>query len=129
MIITSANVFLLTEISFENLTFWMEVEAFHKITNVERLNIVAFQIFIKYPSCIYELVYNRYFGRGSEYELNIPDLVKSKIRDNLNKPDTHIFDEAQKVILSLMAEDIYPKFLASPRFQQLQSERFTSSDP
>ncbi len=56
--------FLHEHYNFENLTFWMEVESFRAFTSKEKLSVKALEIYIKY------------FGRGSDYELNIPDIVK-----------------------------------------------------
>lgn len=41
----------------------------------------------------------------------------------MKKPDRNTFNDAQKYILQLMAEDSYPKFLASDRYKQLMGKR------
>jgi len=96
--------------NYENLTFWLDVEAYKCITSKELRTQKAFEIFLKY------------FGKGSEYELNIPDMVKTRLRQRLANPEVDSFDEAQRSIVHLMAEDSYPKFLASERYHKLRRE-------
>jgi hypothetical protein len=89
------------------LAFWVDIEAFKAIENRDLLLRKAVELYVKY------------IGKGSEYELNIPDSVKSKLKERLKQPSAESFDDVQKSILQLMGEDLFPKFLKSERYLKL----------
>jgi Regulator of G protein signaling domain len=60
-----------------------------------------------------QAIYDKYITSGSDRELSTPPEVKRNIAERLQSNDIgcHLFQDAQKHVLSIMRVDILPKFL------------------
>ena len=69
---------------------------------------------LHFSSYLTEL-YDKFFVNTSPYELNVPGFLKRSITEKLNEDNTNVncFDEIQKYVVKMMAEDTYPKFLVN----------------
>jgi len=110
--LTEFREFLHDQYSHENLSFWLEVEEFRNQKDMTQVEIRAKEIFRKY------------FSEESTYELNVPAKTRLEIQEKLKTNCTlEIFKEAQYATLILMAEDCYPKFIASQRYKNLKEKK------
>lgn len=55
-------------------------------------------------------------------QINLDSRTRELTAAKMSKPDSQIFDLAQKRIQSLMEKDSYPRFLRSDVYQQLASQ-------
>ncbi|XP_076828483.1 regulator of G-protein signaling 13 [Brachyhypopomus gauderio] len=99
--------FLKSEFSDENIEFWVICEDYKKIKSASRLNSRAKKIF------------ERYIQTESPKEINIDYKTRELIKQNIKAPTTKCFDDAQKIVFSLMEKDSYPRFLRSDLYRTL----------
>ncbi|KAF4089535.1 hypothetical protein AMELA_G00067990 [Ameiurus melas] len=98
---TTFQAFLKSEFSDENIEFWMICEDFKKIKCTSRLSSRAKKIF------------ERYIQAEAPKEINIDHKTREHIKQNVQTPTRYCFEEAQKIVFSLMEKDSYPRFLRS----------------
>ncbi|XP_028833569.1 regulator of G-protein signaling 13 isoform X2 [Denticeps clupeoides] len=106
---TAFQTFLKSEFSYENIEFWLICEEYKKIKCSTRMSSRAKKIF----KC--------YIEAEAPKEINIDHHTRDLIRQNVKTPNTSCFDEAQKIVYSLMEKDSYPRFLKSDVYQALHS--------
>lgn len=99
--------FLKTEFSDENIEFWLVCEDYKKIKSSFRMSSRAKKIF------------KRYIQAEAAREINIDHKTRELIRRNIKAPTTECFDDAQRIVYSLMEKDSYPRFLRSDIYQAL----------
>ncbi|KAK2860945.1 hypothetical protein Q7C36_005111 [Tachysurus vachellii] len=99
--------FLKSEFSDENIEFWMKCEDFKKIRSNATLTSRAKKIF------------DRYIQAEAPREINIDHKTREIIKHNVQTPTRYCFDEAQKIVFSLMEKDSYPRFLRSDFYRAL----------
>ncbi|XP_053096189.1 regulator of G-protein signaling 14 isoform X1 [Pangasianodon hypophthalmus] len=98
--------FLKSEVSVENILFWLDCENFRKIPadNTEKLSREALSI------------YNRYLSKCACSPINIDDKVRVDEKD-IQQPHPEIFQKAQQQIFKLMKFDSYTRFVRSQLYQ------------
>ncbi|KAK3524028.1 hypothetical protein QTP70_017541 [Hemibagrus guttatus] len=98
--------FLKSEVSVENILFWLACENFRKIPahNTEKLNREALSI------------YNSYLSKCACNPINIDDKVRVDEKD-VQQPHPDIFQKAQEQIFKLMKFDSYTRFVRSQLYQ------------
>ncbi|NXA33995.1 RGS13 protein, partial [Eudromia elegans] len=100
--------YLETEHSEENIKFWLDCEAYKKITSQRKRISVARKLFTDYVES------------EAPNEINIDSPVRKTIIGNLQEPTASCFDEAQRIIYMHMERDSYPRFLESKFYQKLK---------
>lgn len=53
------------------------------------------------------------------YQVSLDSRVRDVINNNIKKPTSNIFDEAQLQIYTLMHRDSYPRFINSAMYKKL----------
>ncbi|XP_071505371.1 uncharacterized protein [Diadema antillarum] len=101
--------FLQTEFSDENIEFWLACEDYKKLKSS------------KYATRARK-IYDDYVTIQAPREVNLDSRTRLETVDNLNAPDEHTFDQAQKRIEALMEKDSYPRFLRSEIYQKILRE-------
>ncbi|XP_066502310.1 regulator of G-protein signaling 14 isoform X2 [Hoplias malabaricus] len=98
--------FLKSEVSVENILFWLACENFRKIppSNPEQLNREALSI------------YNSYLSDSATTPINIDDKVRVEEKE-IRNPNPDIFQKAQQQIFKLMKFDSYTRFVRSQLYQ------------
>lgn len=98
------------EYSEENLHFWVEAQEFKEKRNIENLLPLA------------EAIANKYVILSAAEGINIPRSVRAQIIDTVESGDVTLalFDEAIRVIVRLMQNDSFPRFLKGPLYPKLQ---------
>lgn len=98
--------FLKSEVSVENILFWLACENFRKIpaNNTEKLSREALSI------------YNSYLSKCASSPINIDDKVRVDEKD-MQQPHPEIFQKAQQQIFKLMKFDSYTRFVRSQLYQ------------
>ncbi|XP_072518003.1 regulator of G-protein signaling 14 isoform X2 [Salminus brasiliensis] len=98
--------FLKSEVSAENILFWLACENFRKIPagKTEQLSRDALSI------------YNRYLSNSATTPINIDDKVRVEEKD-IQNPRPDIFQKAQQQIFKLMKFDSYTRFVRSQLYQ------------
>ncbi|KAG7329741.1 hypothetical protein KOW79_005963 [Hemibagrus wyckioides] len=104
---TTFQAFLKSEFSDENIEFWMICEDFKKIKRNSTLTSRAKKIF------------ERYIQAEAPREINIDHKTRDLIKENVQTPTRYCFDEAQRIVFSLMEKDSYPRFLRSDLYRAL----------
>ncbi|KAJ8011223.1 hypothetical protein DPEC_G00055930 [Dallia pectoralis] len=99
--------FLKSEFSDENIEFWLICEDFKKIKSSFRLSSRA------------KKIYKTYIEAQAPKEINIDHKTRELIRRNVKTPNAVCFDEAQRIVFSLMEKDSYPRFLRSNVYRTL----------
>ncbi|XP_074246276.1 regulator of G-protein signaling 21 [Saimiri boliviensis] len=99
--------FLKSEFSEENVEFWLACEDFKKTTNAEKIASKA------------KMIYSEFIEADAPKEINIDFSTRDLISKNIAEPTVKCFDEAQKLIYSLMAKDSFPRFLKSEIYKKL----------
>ncbi|XP_010893441.1 regulator of G-protein signaling 21 [Esox lucius] len=99
--------FLKSEFSDENIEFWLICEDYKKIKSSFRLCSRA------------KKIYKTYIEAQAPKEINIDHKTRELIRRNMKTPNAVCFDEAQKIVYSLMEKDSYPRFLRSNIYRTL----------
>ncbi|XP_004068157.1 regulator of G-protein signaling 4 [Oryzias latipes] len=98
--------FLRSEFSQENVDFWIACEDFKK-TPPSQMAVRAKQI------------YQQYVEADAPNEVNLDAAAREKTRQEVEKGSPSCFDEAQKLIYTLMEKDSYRRFLKSKLLQDL----------
>ncbi|KAL3861373.1 hypothetical protein ACJMK2_007409 [Sinanodonta woodiana] len=93
--------FLKKEFSEENIIFWTTVEKYKEITNQEKRNVQAKEIF------------NKHLSVQASEPVNIDSVARQQADSQLDIPTPQIFDVAQHQIYRLMKQDSYTRFLKS----------------
>ncbi|KAK1786716.1 hypothetical protein P4O66_017105 [Electrophorus voltai] len=99
--------FLKSEFSDENIEFWLICEDYKKIKSTSQLISRAKKIF------------SRYIQTEAPKEINIDYKTRELIKQNVKAPTMQCFDEAQRMVFSLMEKDSYPRFLRSDFYRTL----------
>ncbi|XP_076797863.1 regulator of G-protein signaling 21 isoform X2 [Arvicanthis niloticus] len=99
--------FLKTEFSEENVEFWLACEDFKKTECREKIATKA------------KMIYSEFIVADAPKEINIDFSTRDIISRNIAEPTPKCFDEAQKLIYSLMAKDSFPRFLKSEIYKKL----------
>ncbi|XP_051041680.1 regulator of G-protein signaling 21 [Phodopus roborovskii] len=99
--------FLKSEFSEENVEFWLACEDFKKTESREKIATKA------------KMIYSEFIVADAPKEINIDFSTRDLISRNIGEPTPKCFDEAQKLIYSLMAKDSFPRFLKSEIYKKL----------
>nr|XP_006007575.1 PREDICTED: regulator of G-protein signaling 21 [Latimeria chalumnae] len=99
--------FIKSEFSEENLDFWLACEDFKKTKSPTKRLSKA------------ENIYATFIQVGAPREINIDFAARDIISKNISDPTLSHFDNAQKIICSLMAKDSYPRFLKSAAYLEI----------
>ncbi|XP_062280012.1 regulator of G-protein signaling 4 [Scomber scombrus] len=102
--------FLKSEFSKENMDFWLACEDYKKSTT-SKLATRA------------KLIYQQYVEADSPNEVNLDAVTREVTMQNIESAVPSCFDEAQKMIYTLMAKDSYRRFLNSKLIQDLSNIR------
>ncbi|ELK32176.1 Regulator of G-protein signaling 21 [Myotis davidii] len=95
------------EFSEENVEFWLACEDFKKTESAEKIASKA------------KMIYSEFIEADAPKEINIDFSTRDLISKNIAEPTLKCFDEAQKLIYSLMAKDSFPRFLKSEIYKKL----------
>ncbi|XP_063128014.1 regulator of G-protein signaling 21 isoform X1 [Rattus norvegicus] len=98
--------FLKSEFSEENVEFWLACEDFKKTECREKIATKA------------KMIYSEFIVADAPKEINIDFSTRDLISRNIAEPTPKCFDEAQKLIYSLMAKDSFPRFLKSEIYKK-----------
>ncbi|XP_041863220.1 regulator of G-protein signaling 4 [Melanotaenia boesemani] len=98
--------FLKSEFSQENMDFWIACEDYKK-TPLSKLASTAKQI------------YQHYVEADSPCEVNLDAATREKTKQEVTNASLSCFDEAQKMIYTLMEKDSYRRFLKSKLIEDL----------
>lgn len=126
--------YLKSEFSDENIEFWRVCEDYKKIKSSFRMSYRAKMIFKRYiqaeavrevsghhhsqsPSYFWSLSTCNHFSL--RLQINIDHKTRDVIRRNIKTPTTVCFDDAQRIVYSLMEKDSYPRFLVSDFYRAL----------
>ncbi|XP_015227409.1 PREDICTED: regulator of G-protein signaling 4-like [Cyprinodon variegatus] len=113
---TVFTTFLKSEFSQENVYFWIACEDYKK-TSPSKLATKAKQI------------YQQYVDADAPNEVNLDAATREKTRRGIESGSPSCFDEAQKMIYTLMEKDSYRRFLKSNHIQDLcQKEKNTAQE-
>ncbi|KAM9324479.1 regulator of G-protein signaling 21 [Gastrophryne carolinensis] len=99
--------FLKSEFSDENIEFWLACEDFKKTKISSQLADKANKIFCEYVQA------------EAPREVNIDHKTRELISKRLSQPTVNCFDDAQDLVLHLMAKDSFPRFLRSEQYKGL----------
>lgn len=109
---TGQNVFenfLKSEFSEENIEFWLACEDYKK-TETDLLY------------CKAEKIYKVFVQSEATKQINIDFHTRESTAKKIKAPTLTCFDEAQKIIYTLMEKDSYPRFLKSDIYLNLLNE-------
>lgn len=106
--------FLKSEFSEENMDFWVACEDYKK-TSPSKMAIKAKQI------------YQQYLEADSPKEVNLDAVTREDTKQNLQNACPSCFDEAQKMIYTLMEKDSYRRFLKSKLILDLSQKNEANS--
>nr|XP_006975417.1 regulator of G-protein signaling 1 [Peromyscus maniculatus bairdii] len=101
--------FLKSEFSEENIEFWLACEDYKK-TESELLSSKA------------ENIYKAFVHSDAAKQINIDFRTRESTAKKIKAPTPTSFDEAQKVIYTLMEKDSYPRFLKSNIYLNLLND-------
>nr|XP_033817502.1 regulator of G-protein signaling 21 [Geotrypetes seraphini] len=107
--------FLKSEFSEENLEFWLACEDYKKTRSSTKMISKARKI------------YSEFIENEAPKEINIDFKTRDAISKNISQPTPACFDEAQKIILRLMAKDSFPRFLRSDAYKELREKQQNSN--
>mmetsp|Transcript_38403 Transcript_38403/g.74483 ORF Transcript_38403/g.74483 Transcript_38403/m.74483 type:complete len:532 (+) Transcript_38403:184-1779(+) len=95
--------------SGENIGFWAAIQDYRSITDEERRLHKA------------QNVMNNYISSHAIHQVNLPAKLRRRIEEQMevNDADATLYDEAQACIYGLMKRDVFPRFKASPSFDEL----------
>ncbi|XP_071068645.1 regulator of G-protein signaling 17 isoform X2 [Dasypus novemcinctus] len=99
--------FLRTEYSEENLLFWLACEDLKKEQNKKVIEEKA------------RMIYEDYISILSPKEVSLDSRVREGINRNLLDPNSHMYEDAQLQIYTLMHRDSFPRFLNSQIYKSL----------
>ncbi|KAG8436380.1 hypothetical protein GDO86_007470, partial [Hymenochirus boettgeri] len=103
--------FLKSEFSDENIEFWLACEDLKKTTKTSQIHLKAYNI------------YSEFIKTEAPREINIDHKTRDTITQNIAQATTNCFDDAQKLILCLMAKDSFPRFLRSENYKELMKKQ------
>ncbi|XP_039218263.1 regulator of G-protein signaling 21 [Crotalus tigris] len=106
--------FLKSEFSEENIEFWLACEDFKK-TSAAKIASKA------------QRIYSEFIQADAPQEINIDFNTRDHIMQAISKPALNCFDNAQKLIYSLMAKDSFPRFLKSEAYTELVNKELKKS--
>ncbi|XP_041629456.1 regulator of G-protein signaling 1 isoform X1 [Vulpes lagopus] len=101
--------FLKSEFSEENIEFWLACEDYKK-TESDLLHRKA------------EKIYKAFVHSDAAKQINIDFHTRESTAKKIKAPTPTCFDEAQKIIYTLMEKDSYPRFLKSNIYLNLLNE-------
>ncbi|XP_036133351.1 regulator of G-protein signaling 1 [Molossus molossus] len=101
--------FLKSEFSEENIEFWLACEDYKK-TESELLHGKA------------EKIYKAFVHSDAAKQINIDFRTRESTAKKIKAPTPACFDEAQKIIYTLMEKDSYPRFLKSNIYLNLLND-------
>ncbi|MFT7805635.1 regulator of G-protein signaling 17-like isoform X1 [Arapaima gigas] len=99
--------FLRSEYSEENLLFWLACEDLKKETEPVAIEEKA------------RIIYEDYVSILSPKEVSLDSRVREGINQSLEEPSSHMYEEAQLQIYTLMHRDSFPRFLNSSVYRDL----------
>ncbi|KAM4021388.1 regulator of G-protein signaling 21 [Anomaloglossus baeobatrachus] len=105
--LTAFRDFLKSEFSDENIEFWLACEDFKKTKMSSQLVIKANKI------------YCEYIKTEAPREVNIDHKTRELISQKIAQPTVNSFNDAQQLIVCLMAKDSFPRFLRSEHYKEL----------
>uniref|UniRef100_A0A8C8S052 Regulator of G protein signaling 21 n=1 Tax=Pelusios castaneus TaxID=367368 RepID=A0A8C8S052_9SAUR len=103
--------FLKSEFSEENIDFWLACEDFKKIKCSSKIAPQA------------QKIYSEFIHTDAPKEINIDFTTRDHISQNILEPTLECFDDAQKLVYSLMAKDSFPRFLKSEVYKELANKQ------
>uniref|UniRef100_A0A8D0C812 Regulator of G protein signaling 21 n=1 Tax=Salvator merianae TaxID=96440 RepID=A0A8D0C812_SALMN len=103
--------FLKSEFSDENIEFWLACEDFKKTKSATKIASKA------------QKIYSEFIQADSPKEINIDFGTRDQIAQTISEPTLQCFDDAQKLIYSLMAKDSFPRFLKSEVYKELVNKQ------
>ncbi|KAM6166941.1 regulator of G-protein signaling 1 [Erethizon dorsatum] len=106
--------FLKSEFSEENIEFWLACEDYKK-TELSLLHSKA------------ENIYKAFVHSDAAKQINIDFHTRESIAKKIKSPTPTCFDEAQKIIYTLMEKDSYPRFLKSDIYLNVLNDLQASS--
>ncbi|XP_027627055.1 regulator of G-protein signaling 1 isoform X2 [Tupaia chinensis] len=106
--------FLKSEFSEENIEFWLACEDYKK-TDSDHLH------------CKAEKIYKAFVHSDAAKQINIDFRTRESTAKKVKAPTPTCFDEAQKIIYTLMEKDSYPRFLKSDIYLNLLNDLQPSS--
>ncbi|XP_075396627.1 regulator of G-protein signaling 1 [Tenrec ecaudatus] len=101
--------FLKSEFSEENIEFWLACEDYRK-TESDLLH------------CKAENIYKAFVHVDATKQINIDFHTRESTAKKVKAPTSTCFDEAQKLIYTLMEKDSYPRFLKSDIYLNLLND-------
>ena len=102
--------YLRTEISDENIEFWLACEDFKRQSNERKLASKA------------QRIYTEFIAVQAPREINIDSKTRLGTIQSLANPHTYSLEQAQKRIQALMYKDSYQRFLRSDVYSRLLKE-------
>ncbi|XP_025944975.1 regulator of G-protein signaling 21 [Apteryx rowi] len=103
--------FLKSEFSEENIEFWLACEDFRKTKSSTKIASKA------------QKIYSDFIQADAPKEINIDFRTRNHISQNISEPTLSCFDDAQRLIYSLMAKDSFPRFLRSEEYKELVNKQ------
>ncbi|XP_070797160.1 regulator of G-protein signaling 21 [Pituophis catenifer annectens] len=107
--------FLKSEFSEENIEFWLACEDFKKTKSAAKVASKA------------QRIYSEFIQADAPQEINIDFNTRDRIMEAILKPTLNCFDDAQKLIYSLMVKDSFPRFLKSEAYKELANKELKRS--
>ncbi|KAM5301946.1 regulator of G-protein signaling 1 [Glossophaga mutica] len=101
--------FLKSEFSEENIEFWLACEDYKK-TESDLLH------------CKAEKIYKAFVHSDAAKQINIDFRTRESTAKKMKAPTLTCFDEAQKIVYTLMEKDSYPRFLKSNIYLNLLND-------
>ncbi|XP_066216975.1 regulator of G-protein signaling 1 [Saccopteryx leptura] len=101
--------FLKSEFSEENIEFWLACEDYKK-TESENLH------------CKAERIFKAFVHSDAAKQINIDFRTRELTAKKIKAPTSTCFDEAQKIVYTLMEKDSYPRFLKSNIYLNLLND-------
>ncbi|NXL84922.1 RGS21 protein, partial [Alectura lathami] len=103
--------FLKSEFSEENVEFWLACEDFKRTKSSTKIASKA------------QKIYSDFIEADAPKEINIDFHTRDHISQNISEPTLSCFDDAQRLIYSLMAKDCFPRFLRSKEYKELAQKQ------
>ncbi|XP_044295136.1 regulator of G-protein signaling 21 [Varanus komodoensis] len=103
--------FLKSEFSEENIEFWLACEDFKKTKSAAKIVSKA------------QRIYSDFIQADAPKEINIDFNTRDRITQTVSEPTLQCFDDAQRLIYSLMAKDSFPRFLRSQVYKDLVNKQ------
>ncbi|XP_046779279.1 regulator of G-protein signaling 21 [Gallus gallus] len=103
--------FLKSEFSEENVEFWLACEDFKRTKSSASITAKA------------QKIYADFIEADAPKEINIDFHTRNHISQNISEPTLSCFDDAQRLIYSLMAKDSFPRFLRSKEYKELAKKQ------